>query len=228
MDGLTFLQKIMSQHPIPVVICSSLAEEGAQSTLRSARIRGGGDHRQAAPGHQTVPRGFARDALPGREGGGRARGSGSARPAANVEPKLTADAILSSANRRHARNHGESGGDRRLHGRNRGAASPARSPAAGCARHRDRAAHAGIVHPGLRQPTGQPVRDLREGGGNQRHGSARARADCAGQSSPAAQAQRRPLLRRHQGRAAGVPPSPFGGRAVPLRRALRGTETRWA
>ena len=25
MDGLTFLKKIMSQHPIPVVICSSLA-----------------------------------------------------------------------------------------------------------------------------------------------------------------------------------------------------------
>ena len=35
MDGLTFLQKIMSQHPIPVVICSSLAEEGAQSTLQA-------------------------------------------------------------------------------------------------------------------------------------------------------------------------------------------------
>ena len=35
MDGLTFLQKIMSQHPIPVVICSSLAEEGAQSTLKA-------------------------------------------------------------------------------------------------------------------------------------------------------------------------------------------------
>jgi two-component system chemotaxis response regulator CheB len=35
MDGLTFLQKIMSQHPIPVVICSSLAEGGAQSTLRA-------------------------------------------------------------------------------------------------------------------------------------------------------------------------------------------------
>jgi two-component system chemotaxis response regulator CheB len=29
MDGLTFLQKLMAQHPIPVVICSSLAEEGA-------------------------------------------------------------------------------------------------------------------------------------------------------------------------------------------------------
>jgi two-component system chemotaxis response regulator CheB len=35
MDGLTFLQKIMSQHPIPVVICSSLAERGAASTLRA-------------------------------------------------------------------------------------------------------------------------------------------------------------------------------------------------
>jgi two-component system chemotaxis response regulator CheB len=35
MDGLTFLQKLMSQHPIPVVICSSLAEERAQSTLRA-------------------------------------------------------------------------------------------------------------------------------------------------------------------------------------------------
>src|SRR5579872_2947001 len=35
MDGLTFLQKIMSQHPIPVIICSSLAEEGGQSTLRA-------------------------------------------------------------------------------------------------------------------------------------------------------------------------------------------------
>jgi two-component system, chemotaxis family, protein-glutamate methylesterase/glutaminase len=35
MDGLTFLQKIMEQHPIPVVICSSLAEEGAQSALKA-------------------------------------------------------------------------------------------------------------------------------------------------------------------------------------------------
>lgn len=29
MDGLTFLEKIMSQHPIPVVICSTLAEAGS-------------------------------------------------------------------------------------------------------------------------------------------------------------------------------------------------------
>src|SRR5262249_29069797 len=35
MDGLTCLQSLMAQHPIPVAICSSLAEEGAQSTLKA-------------------------------------------------------------------------------------------------------------------------------------------------------------------------------------------------
>jgi len=35
MDGLTFLQKLMAQHPIPVVVCSSLAEEGSDSALRA-------------------------------------------------------------------------------------------------------------------------------------------------------------------------------------------------
>jgi two-component system chemotaxis response regulator CheB len=35
MDGITFLQKIMSQHPIPVVICSSLAESGSETALKA-------------------------------------------------------------------------------------------------------------------------------------------------------------------------------------------------
>ncbi len=35
MDGLTFLQKIMAQHPIPVVICSSLAESRSETALRA-------------------------------------------------------------------------------------------------------------------------------------------------------------------------------------------------
>jgi two-component system, chemotaxis family, protein-glutamate methylesterase/glutaminase len=35
MDGITFLQKLMVQHPIPVVICSSLAEERSESTLKA-------------------------------------------------------------------------------------------------------------------------------------------------------------------------------------------------
>lgn len=35
MDGITFLQKIMSQHPIPVVICSSLAGSGSETALKA-------------------------------------------------------------------------------------------------------------------------------------------------------------------------------------------------
>jgi two-component system, chemotaxis family, protein-glutamate methylesterase/glutaminase len=35
MDGITFLHKIMTQHPIPVVMCSSLTEEGCETTLKA-------------------------------------------------------------------------------------------------------------------------------------------------------------------------------------------------
>ena len=35
MDGITFLKKIMSQHPIPVVMCSALTEKGCETTLRA-------------------------------------------------------------------------------------------------------------------------------------------------------------------------------------------------
>ncbi|MCU7494664.1 MAG: chemotaxis response regulator protein-glutamate methylesterase [Ignavibacteria bacterium] len=38
MDGLTFLQKIMSQHPVPVVICSSLTEKGSASALKAMEL----------------------------------------------------------------------------------------------------------------------------------------------------------------------------------------------
>lgn len=33
MDGISFLKKIMQEHPTPVIICSSLAESGAQATF---------------------------------------------------------------------------------------------------------------------------------------------------------------------------------------------------
>ncbi len=35
MDGLSFLQKLMSQHPIPVVMCSSLTETNSETALRA-------------------------------------------------------------------------------------------------------------------------------------------------------------------------------------------------
>ncbi len=35
MDGITFLTKIMAEHPTPVVICSSLTAKGAETTLQA-------------------------------------------------------------------------------------------------------------------------------------------------------------------------------------------------
>jgi two-component system chemotaxis response regulator CheB len=35
MDGITFLKKIMAEHPTPVVICSTLTEKGAETTLQA-------------------------------------------------------------------------------------------------------------------------------------------------------------------------------------------------
>lgn len=35
MDGLTFLRKIMAEHPTPVVMCSTLTERGAETTMQA-------------------------------------------------------------------------------------------------------------------------------------------------------------------------------------------------
>ena len=35
MDGLTFLKKIMTQHPLPVIICSTLTEQGSDLSLKA-------------------------------------------------------------------------------------------------------------------------------------------------------------------------------------------------
>ncbi len=38
MDGLTFLEKLMVQHPLPVIICSSLAQDGSEAALRALQL----------------------------------------------------------------------------------------------------------------------------------------------------------------------------------------------
>lgn len=38
MDGLTFLKKIMSQHPIPVVIISSLTAQGTETGMKALEL----------------------------------------------------------------------------------------------------------------------------------------------------------------------------------------------
>ena len=35
MDGITFLRKLMAEHPVPVVMCSTLTEKGCQTTMQA-------------------------------------------------------------------------------------------------------------------------------------------------------------------------------------------------
>jgi len=95
MDGLTFLQKIMAQHPIPVVICSSLAEEGAQSTLRALEY--------GAVDIITKPRMGSKQFLEEAQAmicqvvKAAAAARLKPRTVRTVEPKLTADSVLAPA-----------------------------------------------------------------------------------------------------------------------------------
>ena len=96
MDGLTFLQKIMSQHPIPVVICSSLAEEGTQSALKALEY--GAVDVIAKP--RLGSKQFLEDSritLCQAIKAAAAAHVRALRPSHAVQPKLTADAILSPA-----------------------------------------------------------------------------------------------------------------------------------
>lgn len=38
MDGLTFLEKMMNQKPMPVVVCSSIAEEGSDNAIKALEL----------------------------------------------------------------------------------------------------------------------------------------------------------------------------------------------
>jgi len=96
MDGLTFLKKIMSQHPIPVVICSSLAGEGTQSAFKALEY--------GAVEIVTKPRLGTKQFIEDSRieicnavkaaAGARLHNLG---PSHTVEPKLTADCILAEA-----------------------------------------------------------------------------------------------------------------------------------
>jgi two-component system chemotaxis response regulator CheB len=93
MDGLTFLQKIMSQHPIPVVICSSLAEAGAQTTLKALEY--GAVEIVAKP--RLGSKQFLMESQVMLCQAVKAAAAARLRPrrSSKVEPKLTADSVLS-------------------------------------------------------------------------------------------------------------------------------------
>jgi two-component system chemotaxis response regulator CheB len=94
MDGITFLRKIMSQHPIPVVMCSSLTEKGSE-TLVKAMEYGAVEviqkPRIGAKKFLEESKILICDAV---RGAARARIKPIAKKKLEITPKLTADAVL--------------------------------------------------------------------------------------------------------------------------------------
>jgi len=93
MDGLTFLQKLMSQYPIPVVICSSLTEKGSETAFQALEYGAVEIIQKPRLGtKQFIEESRVRicDAV---KAAALARGKKRPKIPA-VEPKLTADAVL--------------------------------------------------------------------------------------------------------------------------------------
>jgi len=94
MDGLTFLQKIMTQNPLPVVMCSSLTERGSDTAFKAMEY--------GAVDIVTKPRLGTKQFLEESrvricdavKAAAQARVRPLARATINSAPKLTADAML--------------------------------------------------------------------------------------------------------------------------------------
>jgi two-component system chemotaxis response regulator CheB len=94
MDGLTFLRKIMAEDPIPVVVCSALAERGTENAFRALEL--GAVEVVAKP--RLGVREFLEESAVVLVDVIRAAAEARLRPSAAgrqpLEPKLTADAVL--------------------------------------------------------------------------------------------------------------------------------------
>ena len=99
MDGITFLKKLMSDSPLPVVICSSLAQENATTTLSA--LRAGAVDIITKP--KIGVKGFLKDSsiqiIDTVKAAAQARVKKRKTGAVNAEPKLSADAVLSKGTR---------------------------------------------------------------------------------------------------------------------------------
>jgi two-component system chemotaxis response regulator CheB len=106
MDGLTFLEKLMSQHPIPVVICSTLTERGSEvafAALQKGAVEVITKPKLGAKEFFDESRAticdIVKSAAQARVKNRRSlTGTSSAAVSQSPAPKLTADAVLARSN----------------------------------------------------------------------------------------------------------------------------------
>jgi two-component system chemotaxis response regulator CheB len=102
MDGLTFLRKIMQERPTPVVICSTLTEKGAKTTIDALAAGAVAIVEKPKLGLKQFLTDSAADLVATIRGAARAnvRRMAAAAPAPVPTPKYNADAVLPPADTR--------------------------------------------------------------------------------------------------------------------------------
>ena len=99
MDGITFLKKIMAEHPTPVIICSSLTEKGAETTMQALGAGAFAIFTKPSLGVKGFLESAAQDLVAAVRAASAAKISKVPRlplPARSTE-KLTADAVLAAS-----------------------------------------------------------------------------------------------------------------------------------
>ncbi|MGY3894249.1 protein-glutamate methylesterase/protein-glutamine glutaminase [Aeromonas enterica] len=103
MDGITFLTKIMAEHPTPVVICSSLTEKGAETTLQAMAAGAVDIITKPTVGLKSFLQESAQELAMAVRAAAQANVRRQVKsPAPGVAPKLNADAIMPAAGQHHA------------------------------------------------------------------------------------------------------------------------------
>ncbi len=97
MDGLTFLQKIMSQHPIPVVMCSSLTGSGSETALKALEYGAVEIIEKPRLGTKQFLQEARVRICDAVKAAACSKPGVVQRPSMSVEPKLSADAVLSKS-----------------------------------------------------------------------------------------------------------------------------------
>jgi two-component system chemotaxis response regulator CheB len=101
MDGLTFLKKIMAEHPTPTIICSSLAEKGAAATMEALAAGALSIITKPKMGVKDFLQGASNDLVSAVRAAARANMrkmnlSGRPLPPPVITPKLTADVMVAA------------------------------------------------------------------------------------------------------------------------------------
>ena len=95
MDGITFLKKLMAERPTPVVVCSSLTEKGAETTMQALAAGALAIITKPQMGVKQFLQDSSNDLVAAVKSAGQANLRRLITPVAPVGPKLSADAMLS-------------------------------------------------------------------------------------------------------------------------------------